>query len=129
MNATRVRQVGQAMTALSAVIIAYATLTVGNLPAAGSYDKAAHFLLFLPLGIGGALWLAGRSAPAQRRGRAIILTVILVFAAATEVGQGFLETRDGSFADFVADAAGAGLGVFLGGLVAGRSRRDDQRRG
>lgn len=113
------------MTALSAVIIAYATLTVGNVPAAGSNDKILHLLLFVPLGVGGALWLATWPPARQRQGRAIILAVILLFAAATELGQGMIETRDGSLGDFIADALGAGLGVFLGGIVASRATRDD----
>lgn len=119
-----VRRVGQAVTALSAVLIAYATLTVATGPTPDADDQVLHFLLFLPLGIGGAFWLAEQPLERQRRGRALILLVILGFAAATEVGQMFIESRDASLSDFIADAAGAGLGVMLGGLVAGRARRD-----
>ena len=113
------------MTALSAVIIAYATLTVANVPAAGSNDKLIHFLLFVPLGLGGALCLANQSPEAQRRGRALILVVILTFAIATELGQGMMETRDGSLADFIADAIGANVGVLLGGFIASRAQREE----
>src|SRR5690606_27985347 len=98
-------------TALSAVIIAYATLTTGATPPTDADDQVLHFLLFFPLGVGGALWMANLPPPAQRRARALILLVILAFAAATELIQGAMPTRDGSLGDFIADAAGAGLGV------------------
>lgn len=125
-TASRVRQLGQALTALSAVIIAYATLTTtASPPPTDTDDQVLHFLLFLPLGVGGAMWMAMLPPDRQRRARALILAIILAFAAATELIQGVMETRDGSFADFVADAAGAGLGVVIGGFVASRARRDE----
>lgn len=122
MSGALLRRIGQAVTALSAVIIAYATLSP-DVGVTGGNNQFGHFLLFLPLGIGGAFWLAPLPARTQNRARALILLVILAFAAATEIGQMFIDTRSASWTDFVADAAGAALGVLLGGLVARRARR------
>lgn len=85
-------------------------------------DQLAHFLLFLPLGLGGALWMAQLEATAQRKSRLAILGVVLAFAALTEIGQGFVD-RDPSLSDFVADAAGAGVGVLVGSAIISRIRR------
>jgi VanZ family protein len=123
MSGTLLRRIGQAVTALSAVLIAYATLSP-DVAATGGNDQFGHFLLFFPLGIGGAFWLAPLPPATQNRARGLILLVILLFAAATEIGQMFIETRSASLPDFIADAAGAGLGVLLGGFVARRARRD-----
>ena len=124
-TASSVRRVGQAVTALSAVIIAYATLTAAAGGVATEADELVHFLLFLPMGFGGALWMANLPVARQRRARALVLLLILVFAALTEVGQLFVEGRNASTTDFVADAAGAGIGAILGGLVAERARREE----
>lgn len=122
MRASHLRRVGQAVTALSAVIIAFATLSP-DVSAASGNDQLGHFLLFLPLGVGGALWLAPLPAKTQRRARALILLVILSFAAATEIGQMFIETRSASLGDFIADTAGATLGVVVGGIASRRAPR------
>lgn len=122
MRAERIRKVGQALTAVSAVIIAYATLAPG-VDAGAADDEFLHFLLFLPLGLGGALWMAALEPAVQKKARLGILLVVLVFAAATEIGQGAVDGREPSFGDFIADAAGAGLGLLIGGLIAARAER------
>ena len=122
MRASHLRQVGQAVTALSAVVIAYATLSPSVGISTGS-DTLAHFLLFFPLGAGGALWMATLDAATQRRARLALLGLILAFAAATELAQTLMEDRTGSISDFVADAAGGGTGLLIGGWLAVRARR------
>jgi len=121
MSARQLRRVGQAITALSAAFIVYATLSP-SVSAGDMDDQLAHFLLFFPLGLGGALWMAQLDPAAQRRSRLAVLGVVLTFAALTEVGQGFVD-RDPSFSDFVADAAGAGVGVLIGSAITSRIRR------
>ena len=121
MDASRLRRIGQAITAASAMIIAYATLAPGV--SAGDVDtRILHFLMFIPLGLGGALWMATLEPAAQKRARLAILGLVLVFAAATEIGQGAVG-RNPSVSDFIANAAGGGLGVLVGGLIASRGRR------
>jgi len=123
MRATHLRKIGQAITALSAMAIAYATLQP-NVSADLGNDTFLHFLLFLPLGAGGALWMAQLEPPVQKRARLAILGLVLFFAAATELAQVPMENRTGSLSDFIADAAGGGLGVLLGGWMASRAKRD-----
>lgn len=122
MRPERLRQVGQAITALSAVVIVYATLRP-NLRADVGDDTMAHFLLFFPLGIGGALWMAQLEPRLQRRARLGILLIGLFFAAATEIAQGPIDGRSPSFTDFVADAAGLGTGLLAGGWLTMRAHR------
>lgn len=122
MSASRLRQVGQAVTALSAVFIVYATLSP-SVSAGGVDDRVAHFLLFLPMGLGGVLWMAQLEPQAQRRSRLAVFALILVFAVATELGQSFVD-REPDLSDVIADAAGAGIGVLVGSAIASRARRD-----
>lgn len=74
------------------------------------WDKAAHFALYGGLGwtLGRALWVSGKRTP-----RAVWLSLAagLVFAALDEWHQGWLLTRDPSFADWLADAGGVALGM------------------
>ena len=48
----------------------------------------------------------------------------LFFAAATEIAQGPIDGRTPSMSDFIADAAGVGLGLLAGGWVAARAQRN-----
>lgn len=123
MRAEFLRKVGQAITALSAVVIAYATLRP-NVSADLGNDSLLHFLLFLPLGAGGALWMAQLPPALQKRARLGILLLVLFFAAATELMQVPIEGRTASLTDFFADAAGGGLGLLAGGWMAARARRN-----
>ncbi len=122
MRADVLRKLGQAITAISAVIIAYATLQPSVSADLGS-DSVLHFLLFLPLGFGGALWMAQLEPALQKRAQLVILLLVLFFGAATELAQIPMEHRTASFSDFVADAAGGGLGLLAGGLLASRAKR------
>ncbi len=122
MQAGFVRKLGQAVTALSAVVIVYATLRP-NLSTDLADDTYLHFLLFLPLGMGGALWMAQLPPPLQKKARLGILLVVLFFAAITEIAQGPIDGRSPSLNDFFADAAGAGVGVLAGSWVASQARR------
>lgn len=122
MRADVLRKIGQAITAVSAVVIAYATLQPSVSTDLGN-DSILHFLLFLPLGAGGALWMAQLEPVLQKRARLGILLLVVFFAAATELAQIPMEARTGSFSDFVADAAGGGLGLLIGGWLASHARR------
>lgn len=123
MRAAFLRKVGQAITALSAVVIAYATLQP-NVTTEIADDSMLHFMLFLPLGAGGALWMAQLPPELQQRARLGILLLVLFFAAATELIQIPIEGRTGSISDFFADAAGGGVGLLLGGWMAARAKRN-----
>ncbi|MCA9847754.1 MAG: VanZ family protein [Dehalococcoidia bacterium] len=122
MRADFVRKLGQAVSAMSAAVIVYATLRP-NLSTDIADDSLLHFMLFFPLGMGGALWMAQLDPTLQKKARLGILIVALFFAAATEIAQGPIEGRTPSLSDFFADAAGAGLGLLAGGWVASRARR------
>jgi VanZ family protein len=123
MRAEILRKVGQAVTALSAVMIAYATLRP-NISTDIADDSVLHFLLFLPLGAGGALWMSQLPPALQKRARLGILLLVLFFAAATELMQVPMEGRTGSISDFFADAAGGGVGLLVGGWLAARAKRN-----
>ena len=79
-------------------------------------DKLVHAGMFLCFG---ALWMGAlRGPPRTRTGRVVILG--LLFAAATEVGQGLLPTgRTPSVLDAGADMLGLLLGI---GLFFGKAR-------
>jgi len=121
MSAARLRRIGQGLTAFSAAVIAYATLAPG-VPAPDVDTTILHFLLFIPLGLGGSLWMAELEVDQQRRARIFVLGLVLVFAAGTEIGQG-LVGRNPSFGDFIANAAGGGVGVLAGSWLARRAGR------
>lgn len=122
MQASVLRKVGQAITAVSAMVIAYATLQPSVNTDLGN-DSFLHFLLFFPLGFGGALWMAQLEPALQKRARLGILLLVLFFGAATELAQVPMDARTASLSDFVADAAGGGLGLLAGGLLASRAKR------
>lgn len=122
MRADLLRRAGQAITALSAVVIAYATLRP-NVSTTFADDTVLHFLLFMPLGAGGALWMAQLEPGLQKRAGIAIFGLILFFAAATELAQSLVDGRTASLTDFFADAAGGIFGLLIGGLMASRARR------
>lgn len=126
MSARWVRTLGQAVTVVSAGLIVFATLSP-SVSSGGIRDEVAHVLLFFPLGLGGALWMERLDAPSQPRAALVIFAVVLTFAALTEIGQA-LVGRTPAFSDFMADAAGAGLGVLVGGWIAPRIARDPDQR-
>src|SRR3546814_4029073 len=94
MRADLLRRAGQAITVLSAVVIAYATLKP-NVSTDFADDTILHFLLFMPLGAGGALWMAQLEPALQKRAGIAILGLILFFAAATELAQSLVDGQIG----------------------------------
>ena len=95
-------------------VIAFATsvrLPVGGLARIGlPLDKVAHLLLYGGLGwtLGRAMWVSEyRTAAAVW----LCFTAGLLFGGADEWHQGALLSRDASFADWLADAAGLSLGL------------------
>lgn len=95
-------------------VIVFATsvrLPVGGLARTGlPLDKVAHLLLYSGLGwtLGRAMWVSE-----HRTAGAVWLSLIagLLFGGADEWYQGALLSRDASFADWLADAAGLSLGL------------------
>jgi VanZ family protein len=80
-----------------------------------SHDKLIHLAVFavLALSTRRALWLAPVSP-----GRALLLAWVLStgWGLLDEIHQSFIPGRDASSWDLLADAAGAALGAWLGGV-------------
>ena len=95
-----------------AAIILFGTSIPGPAlpPGPAGSDKLLHFVIYAILGL-----LAGRAALAHGGpwGRTIVLTLVAVaaFAALDEWHQGLVPGRYPDVADWVADIAGATLGV------------------
>lgn len=100
-------------------------LTVTSLPAVPApaappgTDKLAHLAMYAILGVL-ALRAARRTAPVPRT-VVVTLAAIAMFAAVDEWHQRFIPTRSADPADWLADVAGATLGV--GSLAALKLRR------
>ena len=97
----------------AAVILVLTSIPNPSTPidAVGGIDKVVHLLLYAVLGA-----LATRAAwsPAHGwRSAAIVLGVVLVFAALDEWHQGFIPGRSSDPLDWVADAIGALSGTLL----------------
>jgi VanZ family protein len=92
-----------------------------NVPASPGHgaDKVAHLAMY---GILGALALRAAWATA-RSARRLVLTLlsIALFAAVDEWHQAFIPNRSADPADWVADVAGATIGI--GSLAASKFRR------
>lgn len=75
-------------------------------------DKLVHFLLYMGLGwsLGRALW---RSRRATTGGAWAAVSAAAAFGALNEWLQGLVPTRDPSTADWLADVAGASVGLAL----------------
>lgn len=88
-----------------------------SLPGPSGTDKVGHFFMYCMLG-----FLLQRAASPSRSMRtlAVVLGAISAFAAADEWHQQLIPGRAADVADFVADVAGAGLGVGLAFLAARR---------
>ncbi|MGY1780540.1 VanZ family protein [Geodermatophilus sp. SYSU D01036] len=103
-----------AVTVLVSLAVLFAPAS--DVPAAPpGVDKLVHLALFL------ALALAGRWAGACREPLAVLL---LVYGAISEVVQAVTPVeRSGSVLDWVADAAGVGLGLLLWAVGERRTAR------
>ncbi len=79
-------------------------------PGPPGIDKAGHFLVYALLGILAIrAALAGRGAP--MRTIAMTLAAVGAFAAVDEWHQGFIPGRFPDVADWIADVAGATVGI------------------
>ena len=80
---------------------------------------AWHFGLFAGLGVAIAARYATSDA-ARRSPQRVLGMVVLgvwMFAAATEIGQGWVDGREPQLIDWVADMAGAVTGLLLGSVL------------
>lgn len=76
-------------------------------------DKVQHFLCFFVL----TVWFCGLY---DRRRYALVALGLILYAAGSEVIQGFLSYRTASLGDLVADAAGVVAGIMASARGAGR---------
>ena len=97
-------------------------------------DKAVHFTLYCILGVLVALAFlplsAGQGqAPVDTRGRIrrhagwLVLALLAIFAGADEMHQRWIRGRMPSPADWVADVAGAWVGIAIGSYICRSNRR------
>ena len=99
-------------------------LAAGGLAAILASTCCLGPLLLITLGFSGA-WIGNLTALEPYRPIFIgVALVALFFAAATEIAQGPIDGRTPSMSDFIADAAGVGLGLLAGGWVAARAQRN-----
>ena len=80
---------------------------------------AAHVMLFAVLGVPVALRYATSEAARRSPVRVLLMVVLAIwlFAALDEMAQGSVDGRDPALEDWVADMAGAILGLMLGSLL------------
>ena len=117
---------------LAAALILIATLAPlgSGLPGCplGMPCAAWHVLLFALLGVPVALRYATSRAAARSPLRVLLMVVLVlwIFAALDEFAQGWVNGREPSLEDWIADMAGALLGLAAGSLLLrlllGRSR-------
>lgn len=77
----------------------------GGLSLPAPWDKVAHGSGFLALGLILFMGWADRIRPG------VLLALLVLYGAGDELHQGFVPGRDGSLGDWLADTAGAGLGL------------------
>lgn len=98
--------------------------SVPGTPAIPGLDKVAHFGMYGLIG-----WFAGRGwravSVAGRRWALASVVLIAGMGAADEYRQSLVPGRSAEVADWLADALGAGTGLFLG-LRMNRRRSDDE---
>ncbi len=78
-----------------------------------------HMLLFALLGVPVALRYATSRAAARSPLRVLVMVVLVlwIFAALTELAQNWIEGREPSLEDWLADMAGALIGLAVGSLL------------
>ena len=89
------------------------------------WDKAVHFVEYVPLGFLLAGWAARRPwAPRSRLALVVVVAVaVAVLGAADELHQWFVPNRSATVGDAVADGLGGLLGATIGVLVLDPRRR------
>lgn len=77
-----------------------------------------HFLAFGALGVVAAVRFATSDVARRSPQRVLVMTVLAIwlFAGLDELAQGWVDGRDPSFEDWLADMVGAMLGLVLGSL-------------
>jgi VanZ family protein len=108
-----------------AVIIALAAgaAQLPPTPQVAHFDKVLHFGAYFVLG---ALLGVGWLVAGRRPGRGWLLLLALLLGASDEVRQARLDHRSGDVTDWLADAAGATMGLFLATRLL-RGRRTNYR--
>lgn len=103
---------------LPALVCASAILSVSSIPKLDvavppfpGCDKVAHLIEYFILGVGLRFWADSRRALGSWPW---VVLAGVVLGAADEVHQSFIPGRVMSLGDFVADAAGVGLGFAFG---------------
>lgn len=101
---------------MAAIAIVYLTLTPDPGVSGPFPDTVGHFLLFFFLGVTSAIWYATSDIARRSPGRALlgVLLVLWIFAGATEWGQELVLDRHVEGRDWLANAAGAIVGLFVG---------------
>lgn len=91
-----------------------------NLSAGSRADWIANILLYIPIGmLGAVVWFRAREPRAQRMLKAILIVVLaIMFAVAIEFLQVYFAPRTVSYNDLLAESIGSTLGV-AGWFVAG----------
>ena len=107
------------LTVVSIAIVLYFTLfprPFGNvrIPLFPGADKVVHFLLFFALGFS---WLFDFRKRSRRSVAGCFLSGVALGGLTELLQWGFVDGRSGDWLDFLADAAGVGLGMALCGFV------------
>jgi VanZ family protein len=110
---------------VAAVVYLAAVFVVSHIPGKlldlgfDIWDKAIHFVEYVPLGFLLCGWVVRRAwAPRRRVWLVLVVTVaVLVLGALDEVHQLFVENRSATLGDAVADGLGGLVGGAVGALV------------
>ena len=104
--------------ALCAATLVLALLPATRAPEGTGWDKLDHALAFAVLAVAGVLAIGASPA-----GTAGVLVGLAALGGGIEWLQGFVPSRQGDLADFVADLAGAAAGTLLAWLLARSARQ------
>jgi VanZ family protein len=122
LESQNVRRIAAVAAVLVAVFIVATTLTPVAVDESGCAFgipcTAGHFLAFGALGftLAGVYATSRLARVAPRRALAMMFLAVWIFAALDELAQAAVG-RDASLADWIADMAGALVGMLLGGFV------------
>ncbi|UNC93967.1 VanZ family protein [Candidatus Contubernalis alkalaceticus] len=89
--------------------------------------KNAHFCAYLILGflVVKALWISGAAGV---KGMVLALVICVLYAVSDEVHQMFIPGRSGEVRDVFIDSVGAGIGIGLYWMAAGRVKNAGYKR-